>query len=162
MQVDPMNPTLKAPGTKRLKLKNDELLSNFAFKFNLRRYMSTKLKRIILKAAYYVVLAIVKAVLAVPRVLLKIANAVLLVVEIALKVARFALNAAMCVVLAFVGAWDKILDKVGSGGYFHEPGPSQVSIPLQDPSVKSAIHATKSAQIRPNPLQCCQTPPVSE
>jgi len=79
----------------------------------------TKLKRIILKAAYYVVLAIVKAVLAVPRVLLKIANAVLLVVEIALKVARFALNAALCIVLAFVGAWDKILDKVGAGGYFH-------------------------------------------
>ena len=38
-QVDPMNPTLKAPGTKRLKLKNDELLSNFGFKFNLRRYI---------------------------------------------------------------------------------------------------------------------------
>jgi hypothetical protein len=33
-----MNPTLKAPGTKRLKLKYDELVSNFAFKFNLRRY----------------------------------------------------------------------------------------------------------------------------
>ena len=29
---------LKAPGTKRLKLKYDEPLSNFAFKFNLRRY----------------------------------------------------------------------------------------------------------------------------
>jgi hypothetical protein len=29
---------LKPPGTKRLKLKYDELLSNLAFKFNLRRY----------------------------------------------------------------------------------------------------------------------------
>ena len=37
VQVDPMKPTLKPPGTKRLKLKYDELLSNFAFKFNLRR-----------------------------------------------------------------------------------------------------------------------------
>jgi hypothetical protein len=33
-----MKPTLKAPGTKRLKLKCDEPLSNFAFNFNLRRY----------------------------------------------------------------------------------------------------------------------------
>ena len=31
-------PTLKAPGTKRLKLKYDAPLSKFAFKFNLRRY----------------------------------------------------------------------------------------------------------------------------
>jgi len=30
---------LKAPGTKRLKLKYDEVLSRFAFKFNLRRYI---------------------------------------------------------------------------------------------------------------------------
>jgi hypothetical protein len=30
---------LKAPGTERLKLKHDNLLSKFAFKFNLRRYM---------------------------------------------------------------------------------------------------------------------------
>jgi hypothetical protein len=37
-QVDPIKPTLKAPGTKRLKLKYDEPLSKFAFKFNLRRY----------------------------------------------------------------------------------------------------------------------------
>ena len=33
-----MNPTLKAPGTKRLKLNYDEPLSNFALNFNLRRY----------------------------------------------------------------------------------------------------------------------------
>ena len=38
MQVDPINPKLKQPGIKRLKLKCDELLSSFAFKFNLRRY----------------------------------------------------------------------------------------------------------------------------
>ena len=39
MQVDPIKPTLKAPGITRLKLKCDKLLSNFAFKFNLRRYI---------------------------------------------------------------------------------------------------------------------------
>jgi hypothetical protein len=33
-----MKPTLTAPRTKRLKLKCDELLSSFAFKFSLRRY----------------------------------------------------------------------------------------------------------------------------
>jgi len=38
VQVDPVQPTLKAPGTKRLKLKYDDLVSNFTFKFNLRRY----------------------------------------------------------------------------------------------------------------------------
>ena len=38
MQVDPINPTLKPPGTKLLKLKYDEPLSKIAFKFNLRRY----------------------------------------------------------------------------------------------------------------------------
>ena len=38
MQVDPIKPTLKAPGTQRLKLKYDKLLSSFAFNFNLRRY----------------------------------------------------------------------------------------------------------------------------
>ena len=38
MQVDPVKPKLKPPGSKRLKLKCDVLLSNAAFKFNLRRY----------------------------------------------------------------------------------------------------------------------------
>ena len=38
MQVDPMKPKLKPPGTKHLKLKFDILLSTSAFKFNLRRY----------------------------------------------------------------------------------------------------------------------------
>jgi len=33
-----MNPMLKPPGNMRLKLKYDQLLSNFNFKFNLRRY----------------------------------------------------------------------------------------------------------------------------
>ena len=39
MQVVPVKPTLKAPGIKRLKLRYDELLSNFASNFNLRRYI---------------------------------------------------------------------------------------------------------------------------
>ena len=39
MQVDPMKPKLKAPRTKHLKLKCDMLLSTFAFKFNLCRYI---------------------------------------------------------------------------------------------------------------------------
>ena len=38
MQVDPIKPTLKAPGTKRLKQEQDEPLSSSAFNFNLRRY----------------------------------------------------------------------------------------------------------------------------
>ena len=38
MQLDPIKPTLKPRGTKRLKLKYDELLSTSAFKFKLRRY----------------------------------------------------------------------------------------------------------------------------
>ena len=38
MQVDPIKPKLKPPGTKRLKLKCDILLSTSAVKFNLRRY----------------------------------------------------------------------------------------------------------------------------
>jgi len=38
VQVDPMKPKLKPPGTKLLKLKCDKLLSNHAFKINLRLY----------------------------------------------------------------------------------------------------------------------------
>jgi len=38
VQVDPIEPTLIAPETNRLKLQYDGLLSNFAFKFNLRSY----------------------------------------------------------------------------------------------------------------------------
>jgi len=37
--VYPIKPTLKAPDTKHLRQQNDELLPNFAFKFNLRGYM---------------------------------------------------------------------------------------------------------------------------
>jgi hypothetical protein len=39
-----MKPKLKLPGTQRLKLKCDILLSNFAFKFNLRRYIEAREK----------------------------------------------------------------------------------------------------------------------
>ena len=39
MQVDPIKPKLKPPGTTRLKLKCDELLSSFALKFTVRRYI---------------------------------------------------------------------------------------------------------------------------
>jgi len=38
VQVESMKPKLKPPGSKRLKLKWEILLSNSAFKFNLRRY----------------------------------------------------------------------------------------------------------------------------
>jgi hypothetical protein len=38
VQVDPIKPTLKVPGTKRLKLDYDQPLSNFAVTFNLRHY----------------------------------------------------------------------------------------------------------------------------
>jgi hypothetical protein len=40
VQVAPIKPTLKLPGTKRLKPICVDPLSNFAFKFNLRRYTS--------------------------------------------------------------------------------------------------------------------------
>ena len=43
MQVDPINPKFKPPGTKRLKLNSDVLLSSCAFKFKLRRYNSDAL-----------------------------------------------------------------------------------------------------------------------
>ena len=39
MHANPTKPTLKAPGTERLKLKYEELLSNFGIKFDLRRYI---------------------------------------------------------------------------------------------------------------------------
>jgi len=48
VQVDPIKPTLNAPGPKPLKLKCDKLLSTCAFKSNLRRF-NLELKR--LKAA---------------------------------------------------------------------------------------------------------------
>ena len=39
MQLDPIKPTLKPPGSKRLNLKCADLVSSFAFNFNLRRYI---------------------------------------------------------------------------------------------------------------------------
>jgi hypothetical protein len=39
-----MKPKFKPPGTKRLKLEYDGLLSSFAFKFNLRRYTMAELR----------------------------------------------------------------------------------------------------------------------
>jgi hypothetical protein len=39
VQSEPMKPKLKAPGTKRLKLKYENMLSRFAFKCNLRRHV---------------------------------------------------------------------------------------------------------------------------
>jgi hypothetical protein len=38
VQVDPINSTLQAPGSKRSKLEHETLLSNVAFNFNLRRF----------------------------------------------------------------------------------------------------------------------------
>jgi hypothetical protein len=41
VHIDPIKPTLKAPGTKRLKLNMSSCFQfcyNFAFKYNLRRY----------------------------------------------------------------------------------------------------------------------------
>jgi hypothetical protein len=38
VQVDPIKPRLKAPVTKRLRLKCGEPLSNCAYDFNMRRY----------------------------------------------------------------------------------------------------------------------------
>ena len=43
MQVDPMTPMLKPPGTGRLTLFRDVLLSTSALKFNLRRYMKEQI-----------------------------------------------------------------------------------------------------------------------
>ena len=42
VQVGPIKPTLKAPGTKRSKPEYDEPLSNIAFKFNVRRYIEVR------------------------------------------------------------------------------------------------------------------------
>ena len=42
MQLDPMTPMLKPPGTKHLKLECKIRLSTFAFKFNLRRHTEAR------------------------------------------------------------------------------------------------------------------------
>jgi hypothetical protein len=46
VQDDPITPVLKALKTMRLKLKVNEPLSSFAFKFNLRRYSEAEAGRI--------------------------------------------------------------------------------------------------------------------
>ena len=43
MQVDPIKPVLKAPGSMLLKLRCDGPLSSVAFNFNLRRYTLTSI-----------------------------------------------------------------------------------------------------------------------
>ena len=42
MQVDPSRSRVDRSWSQRLKLKYDELLSNFAFNFNLRRYTQVR------------------------------------------------------------------------------------------------------------------------
>ena len=42
VHVDPIKPTLKAPGIERLKLIRDDSLSNLAFKFNFRCYTAVE------------------------------------------------------------------------------------------------------------------------
>jgi hypothetical protein len=44
VQVPPIKPTLKAPGIKGLKLRCDDPPSNFAFKFNFRRYTPVRVE----------------------------------------------------------------------------------------------------------------------
>jgi len=44
VQVQPIKPTLKAPGIKHFKLKYNKPHSNFAFTFNLRRYTKGETK----------------------------------------------------------------------------------------------------------------------
>jgi len=59
VQVDPIEPVLKAPKTKRLKLNVDELLSSFAFKFSLRRYIKEGDKGLLLITHYQRLLDII-------------------------------------------------------------------------------------------------------
>ena len=53
VHVDPIEPKLKAPGAKRLKLKCDRLLSTCAFKFNLRRYIAAMYPNIISREYFF-------------------------------------------------------------------------------------------------------------
>ena len=56
MQVDPIKPTMKAPGTKHLKLKYDTLLLislKFAFNFNLRHYIEEEHRLFLLGLAKF-------------------------------------------------------------------------------------------------------------
>jgi len=45
VQVDPFDPTLKATGSKRLKLEDEKMLSNFTFRLNLRRYTKEEVEK---------------------------------------------------------------------------------------------------------------------
>jgi hypothetical protein len=54
VQVDPMKPTLKAPGIDRLKLQYIELLLRLAFKSKLRRYILEEQDKIPWEALVYV------------------------------------------------------------------------------------------------------------
>ena len=54
MQVDPVKPKLKPPGTKPLKLKYEKLLSNFAVKFNLSRYSEATSREAVWEARFKV------------------------------------------------------------------------------------------------------------
>jgi uncharacterized Zn-finger protein len=51
VRVHPMRPTLTVPGSKRLKLKCDELPSSFAFNFDLRRHTKEHITESILTLA---------------------------------------------------------------------------------------------------------------
>ena len=52
MQVDPIKPMLKAPGSELLKLNSDEPLSTLAFKFNLRCYAEEDTSRSLLTSNF--------------------------------------------------------------------------------------------------------------
>ena len=52
VQVDPIIPASTAIGTKRLKLRNYQLLSNVAFNFNLRRYSMASIQPLRTSAAF--------------------------------------------------------------------------------------------------------------
>jgi len=55
VQVDPIKPKLKPPGTKRLKIKCDILLSAYPSNFNSRRYteVSAELVSLLIEAEAY-------------------------------------------------------------------------------------------------------------
>ena len=55
VQLDPIKPTFKAPGIKLLELQYDELVSNFAFKLILRRYIKVSNDKQTFHDAAYVV-----------------------------------------------------------------------------------------------------------
>ena len=47
MQVDPIKPKLKAPASMHLKLRCDGQVSNFAFKFKMRRYVEERIAMLV-------------------------------------------------------------------------------------------------------------------